>query len=79
MSVDLKFINNYDKLKQEFRKDTKLDPDKNVSEYIVYFNARVNDMTYQFHFQLANRYLNEISDLPSKIGRSVAQALKDAN
>ena len=42
MSVDLKFINNYDKLKQEFRKDTKLDPDKNVSEYIAYFNARVN-------------------------------------
>lgn len=77
MATELTYQNNYGRFLDDFKKDTGLDPKKNVSEYISYFNARMTDMNYQMHHQLANRYLNEINFLPGKIALKVAESLKE--
>lgn len=73
----LNYKNNYGKFKDDFSKDTGLDASKNVSEYINYFNARMTDMNYQMNYQLAERYLNEISFLPGNIALRTAESLKE--
>lgn len=77
MSKELTYKNNYNNFKEDFKKDTGLDPTKNVVEYISYFNARMTDMNYQMHHQLANIYLNEIRFLPEKIALRTAESLKE--
>ncbi|MGK2862613.1 MAG: hypothetical protein ACSLE0_11815 [Chitinophagaceae bacterium] len=77
MATELTYKNNYNNFKEDFKKDTGLDPTKNVTEYISYFNSRMTDMNYQMHKQLANIYLNEIGLLPDKIALATAQSLKE--
>ena len=47
--------NNYGTYKIEFRTDTGLDADENVSEYINYFNARMADINQQLLIALTNK------------------------
>ncbi len=63
MATTINFKNNYDNFIDDFKKDTGLDPKKNVAEYISYFNARISDMNYQLNWQLGEAILNKIESI----------------
>lgn len=46
--------NNYAAYKADFKKDTGLDYNTNVKEYILYYNARSNDLTNQINAATVN-------------------------
>ena len=45
---------------EDFKKDTGLDPKKDVEIYITYHNARMTDMLYQLNVQMGQLILNNI-------------------
>ena len=63
VNVNIQLNNNYPSFFQQFTTDTGLDPKKNVSEYIAYFNARMSDANYQLNQQYLKVILNEIASL----------------
>ncbi|MFP4024290.1 MAG: hypothetical protein ACLFVR_07155 [Thiohalospira sp.] len=67
MSLTIK--NNYSSFKQDFRKDTGLDPEKSIETYIAYYNARINDHNMQFNAAM----LNEIANLPGRLSFELKQ------
>lgn len=44
--------NSYQNLKLDFKKDTGLDADENIAIYIQYYNARINDLSMKYLFQI---------------------------
>lgn len=62
--------NNFNTFKQDFKKDTGLDPDVNLETYIAYYNARIND----YNMQTNAAMLNEIVNLPSRLSFELKQA-----
>ena len=68
--------NNYDSFKQDFKKDTALEADKHLAEYIAYYNARMTDMQYQLDHYMANQWMNQFGILPTNIGLRVSEAIK---
>lgn len=61
--------NNYGTYKIEFHKETGLDADKNVSEYISYYNARTND----FQAQVLLHLINKVDLMPDIIRNQFSQ------
>lgn len=45
-------INNFERYKADFQRDTGLNPATHMSEYITYYNARCTDMAAQIALQL---------------------------
>lgn len=73
--------NNFNNLKQDFKKDTGKDADTNIELYIAYFNARMNDRIMQYNHILVTELANGLKILPDniqlKIGELVNQLKKD--
>ena len=71
MANAMTITNNFTGFKEDFKTDTGLEFTKeNMLLYIQYYNARVNDLNYQYNkeskyklSQLPNEIRNEISDL----------------
>ena len=63
MATTVSQQNNYSNFKEDFKKDTGLDASKNISEYINYYNARINDMNYQLAFTGANSILTSLNEI----------------
>lgn len=59
------FKNNYELHFEDFKKDTGLDPKKDVEIYITYHNARMTDMLYQLNVQMGQLILNKIGSANS--------------
>jgi hypothetical protein len=63
MATTISYQNNYGKFTDDFKKDTGLDPKKNTTEYIAYFNARINDMSYQLNHQIGEAILQKMESI----------------
>jgi hypothetical protein len=63
----MQIVNNFHKLKDEFKTDTGLDANTNLSLYIAYYQGRFSDMAYQATAHLLNR----MDTLPDAIGKSL--------
>lgn len=77
MSTEIKFLNNYDKFKEDFKKDTGLNASNDVTSYIAYYHARISDMEYQLNFQALNLILNKIDFLPDTIRLRIAEMIRE--
>lgn len=70
-------LNNFNKLKDNFKSDTGLEANKeNMSLYIQYYNARMNDMSYQIIHEFATQYINKTDQLPSKFRLELSDMLR---
>ncbi len=72
--------NNFSALKHEFKTDTGLEANKeNMSLYIQYYNARMNDYSYQILHGATHLLMNKIDFLPSQIRLQIAEMIRDHN
>lgn len=71
----IKIQNNFSKFKADFKSDTGLDADKEIGLYIQYFNARMNDMSYQVIHGVSHLLLNKIDFLPSSIRTQISEMI----
>lgn len=69
--------NNYAQFKESFKKDTNLDADKNVAEYLQYINFRVSDWQAQILVDMGNKVLNKLDFLPNQIAPTIMGILKE--
>jgi hypothetical protein len=77
MSTQVQQINNFLNYKADFKKDTGHDFNKeNMALYISYVSARTADAIYQLNFTIANKVLNDIQQLPSRIRLELADMLR---
>ncbi len=77
MLTTIDYVNNYDKFKEDFTKDTGNEYTSGSVAYTMYYHARIADMHYQLTFQVANRLLNEIDNLPNKTGIRIEESIKE--
>lgn len=60
----IKIKNNFDTYKADFKKNTGLDWDKNMEQYIAYYNARSADVSAQmslYNHEVLNNLPNVLS------------------
>lgn len=69
--------NNFDKLKKDFKTDTKLDADQNMTDYIAYYNARMNDNSFQTLHILTTQVMNKLDFLPKEIRTQIGEMLNE--
>ncbi len=59
----MSFSSNFEPLKADFKRETKLDADTNMALYIQYYGAKMNDL----NFQTSNKILQFFIEPPTKI------------
>ncbi|MGG9970389.1 hypothetical protein ACQ33O_01240 [Ferruginibacter sp. SUN002] len=78
MEKPVEIFNNFKNLKNDFKADTGLDVNsENMSTYIAYYNARINDMSYQTLKLLNHQLINKIDHLPDMIRLRIAEMITD--
>ena len=77
MSETIKIKNNFSELKKDFQKDTGLDADDNLDKYLIYYNGRVNDYSYQVLYGLTEKLINQLEHLPDTVSLRIGEMLKD--
>jgi hypothetical protein len=76
MQTPVTILNNFLKLKDDFKADTGFEFNKeNMSLYIQYFNARMNDKSYQTIHTLTEKLINKIDFLPDQIRLRIAEMI----
>jgi hypothetical protein len=69
--------NNFSQFKTEFKADTGLDAQGNMELYIQYFNARMNDKTFQINYHLTHLLLNKLDFLPHEFRLEMAEMIRN--
>jgi arginyl-tRNA synthetase len=72
MAKKVQLVNNFAKFKPEFKIDTGLDADQNMSLYVQYVNARLAD----YNIQMSVHTMGEIIKLPGSLAASVKSSLE---
>ncbi|MGF7074764.1 hypothetical protein [Mucilaginibacter sp. 3215] len=67
--------NNFNNLKDDFKKDTGKNADDNIELYIAYFNARMTDRIMQTNHIMVNELANGLHILPDAIVRRMAEMI----
>ncbi|GAB4337593.1 MAG: hypothetical protein OHK0038_16030 [Flammeovirgaceae bacterium] len=73
MAKKVQLVNNFAKFKPEFKIDTGLEADQNMSLYVQYVNARLAD----YNIQMAVHTMGEIIKLPNSLAASVKASLSE--
>lgn len=77
MSKKIEFKNNYTGFQDDFKKDTGLNAKTNVETYIQYYNARINDMSYQLSWHGLELLGNKLDFLPDTIRLRIAEMIRE--
>lgn len=76
MATKIEYLNNYDKFKEDFKKDTGSEWSPGSTAYTQYYHARIADMHHQATMQIANRLLNDLDNLPDRTGIRIGKQLR---
>lgn len=68
--------NNFLKLKEDFKLDTKLDADQNMVTYIQYVNARMTDRIVQYNHFIITEMVNKLDQMPGVIRTQMAEMIR---